>query len=72
MLAFGGSIRSDTPPTDSRLQFGGIREAVIGFHQRVALERFRDVPSLGRFVLADRERVVACGVVNGPLDETGS
>jgi sulfate adenylyltransferase subunit 1 len=48
-----------------RLLFSEIGEAVLSFDQPLAVERFQDVPSLGRFVLAKTDKTVAGGVIQG-------
>jgi small GTP-binding protein len=48
-----------------RLLFSEIGEAVLLFAQPLAVERFQDVPSLGRFVLAKTGKTVAGGVIQG-------
>lgn len=47
------------------LLFSEIGGAVLSFEQPVAVERFQDVPSLGRFVLAKSGKTVAGGVIQG-------
>ena len=58
------------PPQESEavnghLLFSEIGEAVLTFARPLAVERFHDVPALGRFVLADRNRTVAGGIIQG-------
>ena len=48
-----------------RLLFSEIGEAVLSFEQPIAVERFQDVPSLGRFVLAKNGQTIAGGVIQG-------
>ena len=54
-----------------RLLFSEIGEAVLSFDEPVAVERFRDVPSLGRFVLATAEKTVAGGIIQGAAGKAG-
>jgi sulfate adenylyltransferase subunit 1 (EFTu-like GTPase family) len=56
--------------TPGRLPFSEIGEAVLSFDEPVAVERFRDVPSLGRFVLFTARKVVAGGVIQGGAGES--
>jgi sulfate adenylyltransferase subunit 1 len=51
--------------TPGRLLFSEIGEAVLSFDEPVAVERFRDVPSLGRFVLSTTRKTIAGGVIRG-------
>lgn len=53
----------DTRP--SRLHFSEIGGAVLSLVERATVERFRDMPSLGRFVLSAGNKTVAGGVVIG-------
>ncbi len=48
-----------------RLLFSEIGEAVLAFDQPLAVDRFQDVPSLGRFVLAKTDKTVAGGIIQG-------
>lgn len=50
---------------NGRLPFSEIGEAVLSFAQPLAVERFHDVPSLGRFVLAKTNKTVAGGIIQG-------
>ncbi|MET0622390.1 MAG: GTP-binding protein [Pyrinomonadaceae bacterium] len=56
--------------TPGRLPFSEIGEAILSFDEPVAVERFRDVPSLGRFVLFTATKVVAGGVIQGGAGES--
>lgn len=53
----------DTRP--SQLYFSEIGGAVLSFAEPATVERFRDVPSLGRFVLSIGNKTVAGGIVVG-------
>lgn len=56
--------------TAARLLLSEIGEAVLSFDEPVAVERFRDMPSLGRFVLARDKKTVAGGVIRGGAGES--
>lgn len=56
--------------TPEGLPFSEIGEAVLLFDEPVAVERFCDVPSLGRFVLSTVRKVIAGGVIQGGAGES--
>lgn len=62
---------ADAGETQGRLLFSEIGEAVLSFDEPIAVERFRDVPSLGRFVLATTEKTIAGGIIQGVAGESG-
>ncbi|MBV9211903.1 MAG: hypothetical protein JOZ52_14775, partial [Acidobacteria bacterium] len=62
-----------SPPegrVSGRLLFSEIGEALLSFEQPLAVERFQDVPSLGRFVLAKTNQTVAGGIIQGGARES--
>lgn len=62
-----------SPPKSNvsgRLLFSEIGEALLSFAQPLAVERFQDAPSLGRFVLAKTNQTVAGGIIQGGACES--